>query len=45
VKPGPIAWADDLFHGFGWKGGFGILFDDLVAAFCTLLLIAFWRAW
>lgn len=45
VKPGPVAWADDLFHGFGWKGGFGILFDDLVAAFCTLLLIAAWRAW
>jgi phosphatidylglycerophosphatase A len=43
VKPGPVAWADDLFHGFGWRGGFGILFDDLVAAFCTLLLIALWR--
>jgi phosphatidylglycerophosphatase A len=25
--------------------GFGILFDDLVAAFCTLLVIAAWRAW
>jgi phosphatidylglycerophosphatase A len=44
VKPGPVAWADDLFHGFGWRGGFGILFDDLVAAFCTLLVIAAWRA-
>ncbi|MBI2768200.1 MAG: phosphatidylglycerophosphatase A [Burkholderiales bacterium] len=43
VKPGPVAWADDLFHGFGWKGGFGILFDDLVAALCTLLVIAVWR--
>jgi phosphatidylglycerophosphatase A len=43
VKPGPVAWADDLFHGFSWKGGFGILFDDLVAAGCTLLLIALWR--
>ena len=32
VKPGPVAWADKLFHGFGWRGGFGILFDDLVAA-------------
>ena len=40
VKPGPVAWADDLFHGFGWRGGFGIIFDDLVAAFCTLLVIA-----
>ncbi|MRD49206.1 phosphatidylglycerophosphatase A [Caenimonas koreensis] len=45
VKPGPVAWADDLFHGFGWKGGFGIIFDDLVAAFCTLFVIAIWRVW
>ena len=45
VKPGPVAWADDLFHGFGWRGGFGIIFDDLVAAFCTLLVIAIWRFW
>jgi phosphatidylglycerophosphatase A len=43
VKPGPIGWADELFHGFGWRGGFGILFDDLVAALCTLLLICVWR--
>jgi phosphatidylglycerophosphatase A len=43
VKPGPVAWADDLFHGFGWRGGFGIIFDDLVAGFCTLLVIAAWR--
>jgi hypothetical protein len=28
----------------GWAQGFGILFDDLVAAFCTLLVIALWRA-
>ena len=33
------------FHGFGWRGGFGIMFDDLVAAFCTLLVIALWRFW
>ncbi|AMO25395.1 phosphatidylglycerophosphatase [Ramlibacter tataouinensis] len=45
VKPGPVAWADGLFQGFGWRGGFGILFDDLVAAFCTLLVIAAWRFW
>jgi phosphatidylglycerophosphatase A len=44
VKPGPVGWADRLFHGFGWRGGFGIIFDDLVAAFCTLLVIAAWRA-
>jgi phosphatidylglycerophosphatase A len=43
VKPGPVAWADELFHGFGWKGGFGIIFDDLVAAACTLLMIALWQ--
>ena len=44
-KPGPIGWADGLFQSFGWRGGFGILFDDLVAAFCTLLVIAAWRFW
>lgn len=44
VKPGPVGWADRAFHGRGWRGGFGILFDDLVAAFCTLLVIALWRA-
>ena len=27
----------------GWAQGFGILFDDLVAALCTLLVIALWR--
>jgi phosphatidylglycerophosphatase A len=45
AKPGPIAWADRQFKGFGARGGFGILFDDLVAAFCTLLVIALWRSW
>ena len=46
VKPGPVGWADRLLHGAGgWRGGFGILLDDLVAAFCTLLVIALWRAW
>lgn len=43
AKPGPVAWADQLFKGFGWRGGWGILFDDLVAAACTLLVIAVWR--
>lgn len=42
VKPGPVGWADGLFHGFGWRGGLGIVFDDLVAAFCTLFLLALW---
>lgn len=53
VKPGPVAWADQLFHGVdvrhdrhAWsKAGFGIMLDDLVAAFCTLLVIAVWRWW
>ena len=40
-----MGWADGLFQGFGWRGGFGIMFDDLVAAFCTLLVIAVWRFW
>jgi phosphatidylglycerophosphatase A len=25
------------------KAGFGIMFDDLVAAACTLLVIALWK--
>jgi len=43
VKPGPVAWADRLFKGFGSRGGWGILFDDLVAALCTLMVLALWR--
>jgi phosphatidylglycerophosphatase A len=45
AKPGPVAWADQLFKGFGWRGAFGIFLDDFVAAFCTLLCFAIWRAW
>jgi phosphatidylglycerophosphatase A len=53
AKPGPVAWADQLFHQVdpatdpaAWrKAGWGIMLDDLVAAFCTLLVIAAWRAW
>jgi len=45
AKPGPVGWADGLFkckpgQAIGWAQGFGILFDDLVAALCTLLVIA-----
>jgi phosphatidylglycerophosphatase A len=47
VKPGPVAWADGLFklrrgESIGAAQGFGIVFDDLVAALCTLLVIALW---
>ena len=46
VKPGPVGWADRLLHNArGWRGGFGIVLDDLVAAFCTLLVIALVRVW
>jgi phosphatidylglycerophosphatase A len=49
AKPGPVAWADALFKrrrpagGIGWAQGFGILFDDAVAALCALVVIALWR--
>ena len=43
VKPGPVAWADQHFKGLNARGGFGILLDDFVAAFCALLVIAVWR--
>lgn len=48
AKPGPVAWADALFKGergapIGWRQGFGIIFDDLVAALCTLLVLALGR--
>jgi len=43
IKFGPMAWADQTFKGFGPRGGFGVMLDDLAAAFCTLLVIAWWR--
>ncbi len=43
AKPGPVAWADQHFKAFGWRGGLGVMLDDLVAAFCTLFLFALWR--
>lgn len=42
VKPGPVGWADKYYHGAGIRGAFGIMFDDLVAAFCTVFLFAVW---
>ena len=41
VKPPPVGWADQVFKGFGWRGAWGIYFDDFVAAFCTLLVLCF----
>ena len=35
VKPPPVRWADRSF-----KGGFGVMFDDLVAAGYALLALA-----
>ena len=48
AKPGPVGWADRLYklqpgQAIGWRQGFGILVDDLVAALCTLLVIAVWQ--
>lgn len=40
AKLGPVRWADQAFKGDGWRGAWGIMFDDLVAAFCTLLVMA-----
>lgn len=41
VKPGPVGWADRLFHrAGGWRGALGIMLDDLAAAACTLLVLA-----
>lgn len=51
AKPGPVGWADQRFKPLPgqprwWRAGWGIIFDDLVAAFCTLLVIAlFTRFW
>jgi phosphatidylglycerophosphatase A len=38
VKPPPIDYFDATL-----KGGLGVMFDDAVAAFYALLLIALWR--
>jgi phosphatidylglycerophosphatase A len=38
VKPPPIGWVDRTF-----KGGTGVMADDLMAGFMTLLTIALWR--
>ena len=44
LKPGPVGWADRLMEGVPaqaiWRLGLGIMLDDLVAAACTLLVMA-----
>ncbi len=50
AKPGPVGWADRLYKlktgaALGWRQGFGILFDDFVAAGCTLLVMAVLTRW
>ncbi len=52
AKPGPVKWADSLYHDIDLgkdpsaylKAGWGIMLDDLVAACCTLMVMALWRA-
>ncbi len=39
LKPPPIRWFDR--H---WKGGFGVMFDDLLAALYSVLVIAIAKA-
>ena len=54
VKRGPVGWADALFKPRrgalpGWPQGFGIIFDDLVAAVCVLVVwfagLWVWTTW
>ncbi|MBL8328883.1 MAG: phosphatidylglycerophosphatase A [Rubrivivax sp.] len=42
AKPGPVGWADRCLEHRpeAWARGLGILWDDLVAAGCTLLTLA-----
>jgi phosphatidylglycerophosphatase A len=45
AKPGPVGWADRLHklqagQAIGWRQGWGILLDDLVAALCSLMVLA-----
>ena len=38
LKPQPIRYFDQTL-----KGGFGVMWDDIMAAFYTLLVLALWR--
>ncbi|EHP39127.1 phosphatidylglycerophosphatase a [Cupriavidus basilensis OR16] len=44
VKPAPIGHLDRTLKGPGLRGGFGVMFDDIMAAFYTLLVFALWRS-
>lgn len=39
-KPPPIRYFDTR-----WKSGFGVMFDDFLAAAYTLLVLALWTRW
>lgn len=39
AKPPPIRYYDERL-----KSGFGVMFDDMIAAFYTLLALALWKA-
>lgn len=39
LKPPPIRYFDQTL-----TGGFGVMFDDIIAAFYTLLVLAIWKA-
>lgn len=38
LKPAPIRWFERR-----WRGGFGVMFDDLLAALYTLLVLAVFK--
>ena len=38
LKPPPIRFFDQRI-----KGGFGVMLDDIIAAFFTLLVFALWK--
>jgi len=44
VKPAPIRYYDRTLKGFGVRGGYGVMVDDILAAFYTLLVFALWRS-
>ena len=43
AKPQPVRWADRAFKGTGWRGGWGIMVDDLVAALCSVAVLLLFK--